>query len=386
MTIDEKKKLATAWFRTLRDEICAEFEAIETELTRSDAPVGIFKRTPWNHTNGGGGEISIMKGRVFEKVGVNISVVHGEFSEQFRHEIPGAAENPTFWAAGISLVAHMQSPHVPAAHMNTRMIIVGEEVASEVVRSASEPQSGGGLGAMPPSAREALEQETFAKRMWFGGGGDLNPMVPNDADTRDFHAAFENACGRLDDVTEANRMSTAMSPRSGAQGSPAGDLAEQFTLPKGFYEAFSAWCDEYFFLPHRNELRGVGGIFYDYLGLNRFGTDTSPVTSGRFGKGGVTKEATAVGMALAANAPLDWDAGFAFTQDVGRTFKEIYSTLVRRHMFAPWTDEQRHHQLVRRGRYAEYNLLYDRGTRFGLMTGGNTEAILMSLPPMAVWE
>lgn len=319
MTLDEKKKLATTWFRDLRDQICAQFEAIEAELAESDKPQGRFTRTPWRHENGGGGEIGLMKGRVFEKVGVNISVVHGQFSEQFRHEIPGAAENPNFWAAGISLVAHMCSPHVPAAHMNTRMICVGDAPT----------------------------------RLWFGGGGDLNPMVPNAADTADFHAAFKATC----DGTNAD-----------------------------FYPAFSAWCDEYFFLPHRNEIRGVGGIFYDYLGLHRFGADTSPVTSGRFGKGGVTKEATAAGMQLAANASLEWQEGFVFTQRVGSTFKDIYSTLVRRHMHAPWTDEERHHQLVRRGRYAEYNLLYDRGTRFGLMTGGNTEAILMSLPPMAVWE
>ncbi len=347
MTIDEKKKQATAWFRRLRDEICAEFEAIETELKHNDAPAGTFKRTPWSHANGGGGEISIMKGRVFEKVGVNISVVHGEFSEQFRHEIPGAAENPTFWAAGISLVAHMQSPHVPAAHMNTRMIAVGDGPA----------------------------------RLWFGGGGDLNPMVPNDADTRDFHAAFENTCNALDETVKA---SWASEPSASEAARSIGQQTNTEQLK--FYPAFSKWCDEYFFLPHRNEMRGVGGIFYDYLGLNRFGTDTSPVTSGRFGKGGVTKEATAAGMALAAAAPLSWEEGFHFTQNVGRTFKDIYSTLVRRHMEKSWSEAERHHQLVRRGRYAEYNLLYDRGTRFGLMTGGNTEAILMSLPPMAIWE
>ena len=358
MTLDEKKKTATAWFRRLRDQICAEFEAIEAELPHSEKPAGRFTRTPWNHANGGGGEISLMKGRVFEKVGVNISVVHGQFSEQFRHEIPGAAENPNFWAAGISLVAHMCSPHVPAAHMNTRMICVGDSVASH---------------------QSSVTSEVAPNRLWFGGGGDLNPIVPNVADTADFHAAFKAVCDELDGVSRAN---TAMSPRSGAQRPPVGDLAEQ----SKFYPAFSAWCDEYFFLPHRNEMRGVGGIFYDYLGLNRFGADTSPVTSGKFGKGGVTKEATAAGMALAANADLDWHAGFAFTQAVGTTFKDIYSALVRRHMHERWSEAERQHQLVRRGRYAEYNLLYDRGTRFGLMTGGNTEAILMSLPPVAVWE
>lgn len=319
MTLDEKKQKATAWFRELRDQLCAEFEKIETELTGSSAQAGTFTRTLWNRPEGGSGEISIMKGRVFEKVGVNISTVHGEFSEQFRAEIPGAAENPNFWAAGISLVAHMQSPLVPAAHFNTRMIAVGDAPT----------------------------------RLWFGGGGDLNPMFPNDADTADFHAAFKTACGA--------------------------------TQPE-FYEAFKHWCDEYFYIPHRNESRGVGGIFYDYLGLNRFGADTSPVTSGRFGKGGVTKEATAHGMQLAANAPLDWAQGLEFTQAVGRAFLQIYPALIHRHMLESWTNEQRHHQLMKRGRYAEYNLLYDRGTRFGLMTGGNAEAILMSLPPVAIWE
>ena len=177
-----------------------------------------------------------------------------------------------------------------------------------------------------------------------------------------------------------------MSPRSGVEQTPAGDLAEQSNASKGFYEAFRKWCDEYFYIPHRNEARGVGGIFYDYLGLNTFGADTSPVTSGRFGKGGVTAAATAHGMALAASANLDWAQGFEFTKNVGRSFASIYPELIRRHMFEPWTDAQRHQQLVKRGRYAEYNLLYDRGTRFGLMTGGNAEAILMSLPPLAIWE
>ena len=319
MTLDEKKSAAAAWFRELRNQLCAEFEAIEDEHTHDDVNAGRFVRTPWSREDGGSGEMSLMKGRVFEKVGVNISTVHGEFSEQFRHEIPGAAENPTFWAAGISLVAHMQSPLVPAAHFNTRMIAVGDAPT----------------------------------RLWFGGGGDLNPMVENPVDTADFHAAFQGACD---------------------------------TIGSEFYPAFKAWCDEYFFIPHRNESRGVGGIFYDYLGLNRFGADTSPVTSGKFGKGGVTAAATAAGMQLAANADLDWDGGFTFTQSVGNAFLSIYPRLIRRHMAEGWNDEQRHHQLVKRGRYAEYNLLYDRGTRFGLMTGGNAEAILMSLPPLAIWE
>jgi coproporphyrinogen III oxidase len=292
--------------------------------------------------------MSIMKGRVFEKVGVNISTVYGEFSEQFRKEIPGAREDPRFWASGISLVAHMASPLVPAAHFNTRMITTGD-----------------------------------GRRLWFGGGGDLNPMFPVAADTADFHGAFKAAC----DVLEtASRASSAMSPRSGAQRSPAGDLAEQSTTTKGFYKAFSEWCDEYFFIPHRNEARGVGGIFYDYLGVNRLGSDTARVSAGQFGKGGTAKQATQAGMELAANAELDWDQAFAFTQAVGGAFRDIYPAIIRRHLSESWTAEQRHHQLVKRGKYAEYNLLYDRGTRFGLMTGGNPDAILMSLPPVAIWE
>lgn len=318
MTLDEKKATAADWFRELRDIICGEFEKLETELTGSSAAPGTFVRTPWQRDGGGSGEMSVMKGRVFEKVGVNISTVHGEFSEQFRAEIPGASENPKFWASGISLVAHMASPLVPAAHFNTRMITVGD-----------------------------------GTRLWFGGGGDLNPMFEVAQDTADFHEAFKAACNEADIK---------------------------------FYPAFKSWCDEYFYIPHRNQARGVGGIFYDYLGLNRLGSDHTPVTSGRFGKGGVSQEATAEGMQVAANAAIDWADGLAFTRDVGRAFASIYPAIIRRHLAESWTDEQRHHQLVKRGRYAEYNLLYDRGTRFGLMTGGNTEAILMSLPPVAIWE
>jgi coproporphyrinogen III oxidase len=217
--------------------------------------------------------------------------------------------------------------------------------------------------------------------MWFGGGGDLNPMFENEKDTADFHAAFEKACSELDRVTNA----------SGASEPSAHEVARSVgqqtnTEQSKYYTAFTQWCDEYFFIPHRNVARGVGGIFYDYLGLNKFGTDTTPVTSGHFGKGGVTAEKTFAGMQLAANANLTWEEGFAFTQNVGKAFATIYPEIIRRHMFESWTDEQRHHQLVKRGRYAEYNLLYDRGTRFGLMTGGNAEAILMSLPPVAIWE
>jgi coproporphyrinogen III oxidase len=278
--IETRKRRAADWFRALRDDICAAFEGLEDEHAgaRAEHPAGRFERKAWERAEGGGGEMSLMHGRVFEKVGVNISEVHGEFSEDFRKEIPGAAENPRFWASGISLVAHMHSPLVPAVHMNTRMIVTAKS--------------------------------------WFGGGADLNPMFPDDTDTADFHAAFRAACDAHD---------------------PA------------YYEKFRAWCEEYFFIRHRNESRGVGGIFYDYL------------DSG------------------------DWEDDFAFTQDVGRAFLAVYPELVRRHMDEPWTDEQREFQLVKRGRYAEFNLVYDRGTRFGLMTGGNPEAILMSLPPVAKW-
>jgi coproporphyrinogen III oxidase len=280
----EQKDRAAAWFAELRDKICAAFEQLEDELVGANAerfadlPAGRFERKAWTREGGGGGVMSIMRGRLFEKVGVNISSVWGEFPPEFAKQIPGAEADPRFWASGISLVAHLRSPLVPAVHMNTRHVITS--------------------------------------KAWFGGGSDLNPMYPVEADTQDFYAAFKAACDRHD--------------------------------PE-YFPRFKKWCDEYFFIKHRGEARGVGGIFYDYL------------DSG------------------------DWGADLAFTRDVGLVFLDIYAKLVRRHMAEPWTEEQRRHQLVRRGRYAEFNLLYDRGTKFGLMTGGNVEAILMSLPPEAAW-
>lgn len=289
----DKQQTAETWFRDLRNNICDAFEALEVQLSGSlsDQDCGHFVRTSWQRPEGGGGEMSLMKGRVFEKVGVNISTVHGEFSENFRKEIPGGEDKPYYWASGISLVAHMQSPLVPAVHMNTRHIWVSDKPMGE-----NADNSGDAIG-------------------WFGGGADLTPMTPDDDDTADFHAAFKAACD---------------------------------TYGEDAYDKYKNWCDEYFFLKHRNEPRGIGGIFYDYL-----------------------KE--------------DWQKDFAFTQEVGKAFLGIYPKLVARHMNKPWTADQREHQLHRRGRYVEFNLLHDRGTRFGLMTGGNTEAILMSLPPEVKW-
>ncbi len=288
---ENHKARAKAWFEELRDRICQDFENIEEEAAERGmkGEPGKFARTPWKRamenddntkSEGGGGTMAIMRGQVFEKVGVNVSTVYGAFSPEFRKQIPGAQGDGTFWASGISLVAHMRSPHVPAVHMNTRHIVTSQS--------------------------------------WFGGGGDLTPIFPeaHAQDAADFHAAFKEGCDRHD---------------------------------PDYYPRFKKWCDDYFFLPHRNESRGVGGIFFDNLNNG------------------------------------DWEQDFAFVQDVGLAFLDIYPEIVRRNMYKPWSDEERRQQLIRRGRYVEFNLLYDRGTLFGLKTGGNTEAILMSLPPEVIW-
>ncbi len=264
------KAQASAWFSDLQDTLITILEDFE-ETAR-------FQRKTWERPGGGGGTMALLTGEMFEKAGVNVSTVFGEFSEEFRAQIPGCEETPTFWASGLSVVIHPRSPHIPIVHMNTRVIVTGKQ--------------------------------------WIGGGADLTPCFPIDQDTQDFHAAFQETCDTFDPT---------------------------------YYEIFKKAADDYFYLPHRGEPRGVGGIFYDYL------------NSGC------------------------WETDFTFTQAVGRTFAEIYPELVRRHLATPWTEEDRKVQLKKRGRYVEFNLLYDRGTLFGLKTGGNVEAILMSLPPVVEW-
>jgi coproporphyrinogen III oxidase len=279
---DDQQLAAQAWFQSLRDQLCAAFETLEDEGD-GPLPAGRFECTAWERPDpsgapGGGGVMSVMKGRVFEKVGVNTSTVFGTFAPEFAKSINGAGEDPRFFATGISLVAHMANPHVPAVHMNTRFLVT--------------------------------------TKRWFGGGADLNPALPVSADTADFKAAFRATCD--------------------AHGSD-------------YYERFDKWCDEYFYVPHRGRHRGVGGIFYDHL------------------EG-------------------DFDANFAFTQDVGRTLLETFPMIVRRHLHDAFTEAERIAQLRYPGLYAEFNLVYDRGTTFGLKTGGNVDAILMSLPPLARWD
>lgn len=294
MTTPDQKIQLTAWFSNLQTRICSALENLEDEAIQFDLPpaylsAGRFSHKTWKRKSaplsaedGGGGTMALMKGRVFEKAGVNISTVYGAFSPQFAKEIPGAEVDPRFWASGISLVIHPLNPFVPAVHMNTRHIVTSQS--------------------------------------WFGGGSDLTPTFEFAEDTADFHQAFQTVCD-------------AHHPE--------------------YYPRFKAWCDEYFYLPHRQEPRGIGGIFYDNL------------TSGD------TRE--------------DFEKDFAFTRDVGEAFLMIYPALVRRHMGKIWTEEDKQKQMFKRGRYVEFNLLYDRGTRFGLKTDGNVDAILMSLPPMASW-
>ena len=280
-TLNNKKKIASLWFKDLRDKICESFEEIENNKTIKKQIA--FNQKSWNRDGGGGGVISIMHGSIFEKVGVNISTVHGSFSNEFRKQIPGAEENGLFWASGISVVSHMCNPHVPAAHMNTRMLVTGKG---------------------------------DKKKILFGGGSDLTPTFNDIESSNIFHQDLESMCDKYD---------------------------------KLYYPKFKGWCDDYFYLPHREEPRGVGGIFLDYL-CNE-----------------------------------NWEKDFSFIQDIGSTFLSSYLKIIKSRINKQFNQKERELQLRKRGRYVEFNLLYDRGTIFGLKTGGNTEAVLMSLPPKVSW-
>ena len=294
-TMDDRKATVAAWFESLQGKLALAMERLEREcegpfFAEAPSEPGRFVVTPWRREGGGGGRMGTLRGRVFEKMGVHVSTVHGEFSPEFAKEIHGAEEDPKFWAAGISAIAHPWNPNAPTAHMNTRFVVTS--------------------------------------KFWFGGGADLTPMLErrrtqDDPDTVLFHQAMRGACER--------------------------------NLESADHAKFKAWCDDYFLIKHRNERRGVGGIFFDHLAS---GDDIGAVT---------------------------WDNDFQFLRDVGESFVAAYAEIMRRNYETPWTEADREEQQIRRGRYVEFNLIYDRGTIFGLKTGGNVESILSSMPPSVKW-